>query len=288
MKNPILSIITVNLNNNDGLIKTLQSIKTQSYKNYEHIIIDADSSDGSKETIIHYCKETDNHLTYWVSEPDKGIFDGMNKGIAQAKGEYFYFLNSGDCLTNDVLKDIPLDGTQFIYGDMVLIEPTGRRDIIPPDHLNFYFFFYGALPHQASFIHRSLFVNEQYDTRYKIISDWAHSLKSILFGNSTYRHLSRVIAEFDGTGVSSSYIGCQTERVKWFQENLSQPFYSMIIEFLEYNKSEFKSIIPTMNRTRRFQKRALKLIKILLKLNSFLSRSKPKANNPYDSILYYP
>ena len=84
MRKPVLSIITVNLNNNLGLQKTLRSIQSQSYTDYEHIIIDANSTDGSLETIIKYTTET-SHLSYWISEPDKGIYDGMNKGIAHAK-----------------------------------------------------------------------------------------------------------------------------------------------------------------------------------------------------------
>ena len=80
MTQPTLSIITVNFNNNKGLIATLNSIKNQSFTSYEHIIIDACSTDGSKETIIKYSKET-SHLAYWVSEKDSGIYDGMNKGI---------------------------------------------------------------------------------------------------------------------------------------------------------------------------------------------------------------
>lgn len=94
MEIPKLSIITINFNNNCGLKSTLESIKLQSFTDYEHIIIDAGSSDGSKTTIEKYEKES-SHLTYWISESDKGIYDGMNKGIKQAKGEYIYFLNQG-------------------------------------------------------------------------------------------------------------------------------------------------------------------------------------------------
>ena len=82
-----LSIITINLNNKGGLMKTLDSVNSQSYTDYEHIIIDANSTDGSKELILEYEKKNP-HLTYWISEPDKGIYDGMNKGITRAKGEY--------------------------------------------------------------------------------------------------------------------------------------------------------------------------------------------------------
>ena len=114
MKETILSIITVNFNNNKGLISTLESVKQQSFSSYEHIIIDENSSDGIKETIIQNAKET-THLTYWISEPDNGIYYGMNKGIEQARGEYLYFLNSGDCLKEDVLSQIQFDGTQYLW-----------------------------------------------------------------------------------------------------------------------------------------------------------------------------
>lgn len=119
MNGPILSIITVNFNNNLGLLKTLESVSSQSFSSYEHIIIDAGSTDGSRETIIQYEKENP-HLSFWSSEPDKGIYDGMNKGIDHAKGQYLYFLNSGDCLSQDILAKIPFDGTEYLYGDTIL------------------------------------------------------------------------------------------------------------------------------------------------------------------------
>ena len=117
MEQVTLSIITVNYNNNIGLIQTLESLKNQTFSSYEHIIIDAASTDGSKETITKYEKET-SHLTYWSSEPDRGIYDGMNKGLKHANGEYLYFLNSGDCLIENILQKIPFDGTEYIYGDI--------------------------------------------------------------------------------------------------------------------------------------------------------------------------
>ena len=74
MRTPTISIITVNFNNNEGLKNTLHSLEVQSYTNYEHIIIDAGSNDGSKETIKKYSEEF-THMAYWVSEKDKGIYD---------------------------------------------------------------------------------------------------------------------------------------------------------------------------------------------------------------------
>lgn len=141
MRKPVLSIITVNLNNNLGLQKTLRSIQSQSYTDYEHIIIDANSTDGSLETIIKYTTET-SHLSYWISEPDKGIYDGMNKGIAHAKGEYIFFLNSGDFLFDDhVLDAIPFDETQYICGNLrILYSNTEYEDIIPPEEVDGLFY----------------------------------------------------------------------------------------------------------------------------------------------------
>ena len=89
-----LSIITINYNNKNGLQKTIDSVISQTFKDFEWIIIDGGSTDGSKELIEKYSQ----HITYWVSEPDKGIYNAMNKGIKVAKGEYLFFLNSGDYL----------------------------------------------------------------------------------------------------------------------------------------------------------------------------------------------
>ncbi len=87
-----LSIITVNLNNKDGLQKTIDSVISQTFKDFEWIVIDGGSTDGSKELIEKYS----DYISYWVSEPDKGIYNAMNKGIKVAKGDYLEFLNSGD------------------------------------------------------------------------------------------------------------------------------------------------------------------------------------------------
>src|SRR5258705_4030466 len=102
---PRLSIITINYNNLTGLQKTMESVFTQSFADYEYIIIDGCSTDGSKEYIEHY----GSRLAYRVSEKDKGVYDAMNKGIVRAKGEYLLMLNSGDYLCPGVLSHVPWD-----------------------------------------------------------------------------------------------------------------------------------------------------------------------------------
>lgn len=114
-----LSIITVNLNDKTGLEKTIKSVISQSFSDFEFIIIDGESTDGSIDIINQYKSK----ISYWVSEKDSGIYNAMNKGIRQAKGEYLYFLNSGDALHNEnVLHHIFNDDPHapFICGNFYM------------------------------------------------------------------------------------------------------------------------------------------------------------------------
>ena len=89
---PKISIITINYNNFEGLKKTIKSVINQTWKDYEYIVIDGGSNDGS----VEYLKSLDNTINFWVSEADNGVYHAMNKGINKANGEYLLFLNSGD------------------------------------------------------------------------------------------------------------------------------------------------------------------------------------------------
>ena len=94
---PLISIITVNFNDKIGLERTLESVFSQNFRNFEYLVIDGGSNDGSKDLL----EKNSEKINYWVSEPDKGIYNAMNKGISFAKGEYLIFLNSGDHLKNE-------------------------------------------------------------------------------------------------------------------------------------------------------------------------------------------
>lgn len=278
MPRPTLSIITVNYNNNKGLIATLNSIKNQRFASYEHIIIDADSSDGSKETIVAYSQKT-SHLSYWVSEKDNGIYDGMNKGIEHASGEYLYFLNSGDCLLEDILLQIPFDGTQYIYGNIKVI-PVNEKPWVwtYPDTFDTFFLASnkGWISQQACFIHHSLFANYQYDTNYKIISDWIHAVRSILFEKCSYKHIPLTIVEYDGGGESSNYDRTWTERKRWIKENVDETFFQAFTELEAFRETGLGDLVPLLNQTHKFKKRIRKVIILLYKINSFFSFHQPK------------
>ena len=95
-KKPLISIITINFNDKIGLQRTFDSVFAQDFNDFEYIVIDGGSNDGSKELI----EENTDKISYWISEPDKGIYNAMNKGIKVANGEYLLFLNSGDKFYN--------------------------------------------------------------------------------------------------------------------------------------------------------------------------------------------
>lgn len=151
-----LSIITINLNNKSGLIKTINSVINQEFTDFEWIIIDGASTDGSKQLIEQYTQ----YITYWISEPDKGIYNAMNKGIKIAKGEYCLFLNSGDYLASKyTLKRVfSHNYTADIFIGNILYNtlPISRRFGFHSDYITCYDIIKGSIAHQASFIKKYL------------------------------------------------------------------------------------------------------------------------------------
>lgn len=200
-----LTIITINYNNNVGLIKTIESIITQTWMNFEFIVIDGGSTDESLETIKKY----DKYINYWVSEKDKGVYDAMNKGILLAKGTYLNFMNSGDYFySKTILEEIHHKFEQnvsVLYGDAVFFSPESKDRIIKlPLNLTFSHFVNDALCHQASFIKRDLFFKYfLYSLNYKIVSDWAFFVYLLCKKNESYEHLKKIICYYDYTGLSS-------------------------------------------------------------------------------------
>lgn len=200
-----ISIITVNLNNLEGLKKTAESILNQSYRNYEFLVIDGSSDDGSKD----YLLEISSKLTHFISEPDKGIYSAMNKGIKIAKGDYIYFLNSGDIFfDSDTLSEVVEkmdDGLDLYYGDLVYNWPKGVEYVHFPKELSYQFFVIDNINHQACFIKRSLFERFfYYNENYKIISDWEFLIFTVCKGEISYKHLEIMISIYDTSGISTN------------------------------------------------------------------------------------
>lgn len=199
-----ISIITVNYNNRKGLEKTIQSILSQTQRDYEFIIIDGGSTDGSKELIESYSEKLD----YWVSEPDAGIYNAMNKGIKVAKGDFLIFMNSGDSFYEDTVLEkvnpLLVDEFDIYYGDNYKVKPNSKRKKTYPEKLSFSFFYTNCINHQATFIRKQLFFDYfMYNEKFKIVSDWEFFIYVICVENRPYKYLKMTINNYDFTGISS-------------------------------------------------------------------------------------
>ncbi|MCR4918712.1 MAG: glycosyltransferase [Prevotella sp.] len=196
------TIITINRNNRDGLRRTIESVVGQTCRDYEYVVIDGASTDGSVEVIKRYA----DHITYWVSEPDRGIYHAMNKGVARAHGDYCLFMNSGDCMHDTrVLERIDsLHTSEDVIIGKVTIDDQGHTMSPPPaTELTFYHLFSGAIPHQAAFIRTTLLKDFPYDESLKIVADWKFFLKTLIIDNRPVRYLDLLVAKYDTSGLST-------------------------------------------------------------------------------------
>jgi glycosyltransferase involved in cell wall biosynthesis len=198
-----LSIITVNFNNKEGLQKTIQSIESQTWQDFEFIVIDGGSTDGSTQ-LIEECQR----INYSLSEKDNGVYNAMNKGIRMAKGEFVLFMNSGDCLhSEDTLSKVStmLDTDyDILYGNNYEINLHSKKLKTYPDELTFSFFYLHSLCHQATFIRRKLFdALFYYNEEYKIASDWEFFIYAICYKEVSYKYINEIICDYDMIGISS-------------------------------------------------------------------------------------
>lgn len=232
-----LSIITITYNNAEGLRKTLASVASQTFRDFEHIIVDGGSTDESVEIIRQYAdseairlenSKVDNlsssphHLItsspiIWISEPDKGIYDAQNKGIRLAHGEYCYFLNAGDTFCaddvlermfspNSLIASSPNRLPDILYGNEIIVDGNGQRVGIARgvDNPSFVDLYNSCMKHQASFIRRELFEQYgMYDDTMRICADFDWFFRVIAFHDDVtllYRDVD--IAYFENTGLS--------------------------------------------------------------------------------------
>lgn len=241
-----LSIITINYNNLSGLRKTVESVFAQTCHDFEYIIIDGASTDGSKEYLetIWTNNVADEANTAGklqiakyrlqiVSEPDTGIYNAMNKGIRVSHGDYLLMLNSGDYLVDSYVVEhiLPeLDGTDIIQGNTICTKNGktfinrgyGKSDINYIDVQKGYFL------HQASFCRRILF--EQYgyfDESYKIAGDTVFYIRCLGKGNATFKYVNQTIAYYEGGGVSDGKNAYWIKQRALEQKRLSKEEFSI-------------------------------------------------------------
>ena len=206
MPNTKLSIITINYNNLEGLKKTVTSVVNQTWQDFEYIIIDGGSTDGSAAYIESQSKQID----YWVSEPDKGIYNAMNKGISRASGEYLLFLNSGDELfSNSVLIENyeEFHTEEIIYFDINQVYKDRTNIFSYPSILDYTVFLNYTIGHPTTLIMRSLFYKFGfYDEGFKIVSDWKFFFMVIIKYQIKTRKVNKVLSSFYYDGISTLHI----------------------------------------------------------------------------------
>ena len=193
-----ISVITVNRNNRDGLRKTIESVAAQTVPPFEFIVIDGASTDGSAELLTH------PSITYAISEPDRGIYNAMNKGIAQAHGDWCLFMNSGDCFAGpEVLEKVAASGADedIICGNAVILTEVPSRKV-HPDEITLQYLYSSSICHQAAFIKRNL-LEGGYDDSLKIVADRKLFLEALVFNGCSYSHLDVDIVKYDVTGFSA-------------------------------------------------------------------------------------
>lgn len=204
---PKFSIITVTYNAGAVLEDTIQSVITQTYRNVEYIIVDGGSKDHTLDIISRYRE----HIHTLVSEPDKGLYDAMNKGIRLATGDYLCFLNAGDELHEDDTLQLmvhSITGTELpdvLYGETAIVDEEGHflrmRRLSAPEDLNWKSFKDGMLVcHQAFFPRREL--AEPYDLRYRFSADFDWCIR-IMKKSHTLHNTHLTLIDYLNEGVTT-------------------------------------------------------------------------------------
>lgn len=205
-----LSVITINWNNVKGLEQTMKSVVDQIGVEFEYVVVDGASTDGSVEVIEKYAQQRD---IKWVSEKDTGIYNAMNKAVKMATGDYIAHINSGDWFVNEhVLSKLlaELEKCQYppiLFSKIIKVFPDGRHLVSgrEPEIYSARFFFDGTLNHPGTLIRRSLFDQYGlYDENLRIVSDWKWFMNVIGINEVKVKHCAVRSLYFDMTGISET------------------------------------------------------------------------------------
>lgn len=235
-----LSIITINFNDAQGLEKTIQSVINQTYKDFEYIIVDGASTDGSVDVIKKYS----DRLTQWVSEPDTGIYNAMNKGTRMASGEYCLYLNSGDFLAgNDVLeKAFNHKFTEDIVSfGLILFNNKQSWLQLPPNDISLFTFTNGSLPHPSTLIKKEILdMVGGYIETYKIVSDWCFFIEALIVNQCSYKVYDLPLSKFNCYGISST---SETRRNEEMKSHLISRFPYLISDYKLFEEESIYNVL---------------------------------------------
>lgn len=239
---PLLSVITVTLNDLEGLKKTVDSLEEQEFQDYEHLIIDGGSRDG---TILFLNKNQNNRKMNWISETDRGIFDAMNKGLNLARGKFVVFMNSGDRFKDGktvlkVMEDYSNFQWDWAFGKVNLVDLDGTILKVFNERkltINKLKYGFGFAPHPSTFYKKS-FVEQlgYYDLAYDFASDQEFAIRA--FQKSKPKILEFIISDFLEGGIHSRQSPLRREilyhnmRVKNGIHTFNSVFFDLVISLM--------------------------------------------------------
>ena len=238
-KNPKISIITVAFNSVKTIQDTIESILLQDYKNIEYIIIDAGSSDGTVEII----KSFGDKITYFISESDHGIYDGMNKGIKAASGDLIGILNSDDFYPNNfilsnVAKTFVNNQCDAVYGDLVYVRDYDKNKIVrywqAGDYSALKIKNGWMLPHPTFFVKKSIYDRfGLYNTELKSAADYEMILKLLYKQNISVKYIPMILVNMRMGGASNSSLinrikANKEDGLAWTKNQLNKPMFIRI------------------------------------------------------------
>jgi glycosyltransferase involved in cell wall biosynthesis len=231
---PVISIITACFNSETNIEQTIQSVIGQTYPNIEYIIIDGGSTDKTLDIIKKYNEK----ITKLVSEPDSGVYDAMNKGIAVSTGEIIQFLNSGDYLqsidTIEKVSEAFSDKSIFgVYGNVEIFNESGGKTRIRGCKVTYKSLLYRRICHQALFVRRCLFIEiGLFSTKFKYSSDHEFIVKSIKRYPSNFLYLNMILAKYRQGGMSCKMMEItkiEDLKIIWANYNWIQFWFGALI-----------------------------------------------------------
>lgn len=256
-----ISIITTAYNSARTLRDTMESVLRQTYTDYEYIIVDGSSKDGTVDLIREYEPRFEGRLR-WVSEPDRGIYDAMNKGLAMATGDVVGILNSDDFYTSDdILETVArefstLDVPNAIYGDVHYVDEVDTKKVVryySSSRFNRKSMLAGYMPAHPSFYARRECYEKygNFDTSFPVASDFELLLRLIYVNNIPTRYVAKDFVTMRMGGASSSgissYLRIVADHFSAFKKNGVRPSYFFYVlryakKILEFSRRSLKKI----------------------------------------------
>lgn len=229
-----ISIITPAYNSVATLEETIQSVLRQTFCDYEYIIIDGGSTDGTIDILKKY-----SDCIKWISEADNGIYHAMKKGIKMSSGEWIYFIGSDDILYNCLHKIVPLfESRTIMYGNVFF----KFRKVIWDGKFNSRKLIYRNIPHQGLFYPREVFELYSYEEKYKYLADYYLNLQCWKEKKFKFKYMPFVIAQYNDNGVSTNHYDKQfiKDRIKILLQYLPVYYAPYIIGRLTYSNIKLK------------------------------------------------